>query len=243
MKFGYCMPAASAYYLSPPYFYKNNNGINIVFRTTPEVLHDLLPPRLNPKPDNLAFFYAGDFNVEAPVKVKYKEAGIGIPVLFEGKAGNYFVYLYLDLAAAIVPGREIWGWPKKDAAISYSSEMGVYQASVKRDGIEIIHATVNASKKVKPIPNQDNVPSFNLKIIPSVRKDQLPDVLQLTSAGGSSTRKELFMGEATLSLASSPSDKLGNIPMLEIVHGAQYIDDMSLDCGEVLIDYLAENQQ
>lgn len=241
MEFGYSMPAASPYYFPPPYFYKENNGINIIFRTTPEVLQELLPPRLIPNSDNLAFFYAGEFNVNAPVKVKYKEAGLGIPVLFDGKIGNYFTCLYLDLAAAIVPGREIWGWPKKDAAISYGTEMGVYQTSVKREGIEIIHATIKELKKVKPIPNQDNVPSLNLKIIPSVKKNQPPDVLQLTSAGGSSTRKALSMGEATLSFASSPSDTLGNIPVLEVVRGEQYIDDMCLDCGDVLIDYLAEN--
>ncbi len=241
MKFGYSMPSVSSLYLQPPYAYKDNNGINIIFRTTPEVLLGLLPPRLSPNPHNLAFFYAGEFNVVSPVEVKYKEAGLGIPVLFEGRPGNYYVFLYLDYAAGIVVGREIWGWPKKDAEIAYNVENGIYRASVKREGKEIIRASVNASELVTPIPPQDNNPSFNLKIIPSVMKNHAPDVLQLTSAGGSSTLKELSRGEAKLAFASSATDPLGEIPVLEIVNGEQSVKDMSLDCGEVLVDYLEEN--
>lgn len=242
MKFGYSMPSVSSFYLPPPYEYKDNNRINIVFRTTPEALQELLPPPLVPNPNNLAFVYAGEFNVVSPGEVKYKEAGIGIPVLFEGRAGNYFVYLYLDLAVAIVTGREIWGWPKKDAEISYGIENGIYRANVKREGIEIIRASVHATEPVKPIPPQADVPSLNLKIIPSVKKNQPPDVLQLTSAGGSSTIKDLYRGEAALTFASSSNDKLGNMPVLEIISGEQSIEDLRLDCGDVLIDYLSENQ-
>ena len=50
------------------------------------------------------------------------------------------------------------------------------------------------------------------------------------------------MGEATLSFASSANDPLGDMPILEIVSGAQSIGDMILDCGDVLVDYLANNQ-
>lgn len=242
MKFGYDIPSISPFYLPPPYEYEDNNGINIVFRTKHDVLQELLPPPLVPNPDNLAFVYAGEFNVARPARVNYKEVGIGIPVSFEGKVGNYFVYLYLDLAVAIATGREIWGWPKKDAEISYVNENGVYQVSVKREGVEIINAAVNASERVEPIPPQVDVPALNLKIIPSVKKSQPPDVLQLTSANTSSTKKELFRGEAVLTFASSSNDLLGNIPVLEIIRGEQSIEDMSLDCGDVLVDYLVEKQ-
>jgi acetoacetate decarboxylase len=240
MKFGYCMPSVSPAYPPPPYEYKDSNGINIVFKTTPDILHELLPPPLTPNPHDLAFFYASEFNVVSPITVRYKEAGIGIPALFAGRPANYFVYLYLDLTAGIVSGREIWGWPKKDAEISYLSDGRLYRASVKRGGIEIIRASVNASQAISPIPPQDDFPSLNLKIIPSVITNHPPDVLQLTSAGISSVRKELFRGEAKLEFASSASDLLGNIPVLAVVSGEQSIDDMRLDCGEVLVDYLKE---
>ena len=93
---------------------------------------------------------------------------------------------------------------------------------------------------VKPIPDQLNTPAFNLKIVPSVVKGHDPEILQLTSAITVSHKKELWSGEAALAFASSPSDTLGRMPVLEIIMGENYMEDMSLDCGEVLFDYLAE---
>jgi acetoacetate decarboxylase len=243
MKFGYSMPSASPLYPEPPYCYKGNKVINIVFRTTSEALQELVPAPLLPNPENLAFVYIGEFNVDSPLKASYREAGVGIPAIFGETFGSYLVYLYLDSALAIVPGREIWGWPKKNAEIIFTEENSTFYTSVSRDGVTLISASVNASELVESIPDQPNTPSFNLKLIPSVKKNHPPDVLQLTSTTVISMKKELYRGKATLALNSAPADPLGSIPVLEIISGEQYIEDMSLDCGDVLFDYLAENQR
>jgi acetoacetate decarboxylase len=242
MKFGYSMPNASPLYPAPPFFYKDNVSLNIAFRTTPDALQALVPPPLLPNPGYLAFLYVGEFKVAAPIQVNYLEAGLGVPVLFHGQPGNYYVYLDLAMAGAIVPGREIWGWPKKDARIEFVVENNACRASVWREGVEIIRASVQSLESVDPLPPSQDVPNYNLKIIPSVRRNHPPDVLQLTSSMGSSQKKALFRGQAVLSFASSPSDRLSEIPVLEILNGEQSIDDMSLDYGEVAVDYLAEGQ-
>lgn len=242
MKFGFSMPSASPLYPEPPYYYKGNRVMAVTFRTTAEILRELVPMPLLPNPDNLAFIYIGDFNVVSPVQTNYREVGIGIPAIFKETLGSYFAYLYLDPPLAIVPGREIWGWPKKDAEITFTAEKGLFQATVNREGVALIRASVNVSEQVKPIPNQPDIPAFNLKIVPSVKKNHPPDVLQLTSATTISEKKELSRGEAALSFASSPTDLLERMPVLEIISGEQYIEDLSLDCGEVLFDYLTENQ-
>jgi acetoacetate decarboxylase len=242
MKFDYCMPSVAPYYTPPPYEYQDNQEISIVFRTAPGALQALLPPRLTPNPDALAFVYVSEFHVVSPDPGMYMEAGLGIPTFFEQTAGNYFVYLYLDSTIGVVAGREIWGFPKKDADISISMENGIYHARVMRLGVELIHASVNATNQVKPISAQPDLPGFNLKIIPSVRKSHPPDVLQLTSTTLSSTTKELYTGEATLSFSSVANDKLADIPILEIISGQRAITDMVLDCGDVLVDYLFDEQ-
>ena len=242
MKFGYSMPPVSPLYPEPPYCYKGNRAISIVFRTTLPVLQELVPAPLLPNPHNLAFVYVGEFNTDSPGKVSYREAGIGIPVIFRETLGSYFVCLYLDSALGIAAGREIWGWPKKDAAITFSAEKGVYHASVSRDDVVLVNASVDASEYVESIPNQPNTLAFNLKLIPSAKKNSPPDVMRLTSAVVVSEKKELYRGKATLSLASSPADDWGRIPVLEIISGEQYIEDMTLDYGDVLFDYLTESQ-
>jgi acetoacetate decarboxylase len=240
MKFGYSMPSAAPLYQEPPYYYKSNNVITITFKTTPEILRELVPAPLVPNPDNVAFIYIGRFKVVSPVQANYREVGIGIPVVFKGVLGSYFAYLYLDPPYAIVPGREIWGWPKKDAEITFTANKGRYRASVRREGVTIISASVNATEEVTPIPNQPDLPAFNLKLVPSVKKNHAPDVLQLTSAVTVSKKTELFRGEAKLTLASSESDPLGRLQVLEVLGGEQYIEDLSLDCGDVLFDYLSK---
>lgn len=239
MKFGYSMPSASPLYPEPPFHYENNQVINILFRTAPGILRELVPAPLLPNPDNLAFIYAGVFNV--PQKAVYKEAGIGIPAFFGETFGSYLVYLYLDPPLAIMPGREIWGFPKKDAMITFKKEPGAAYASVIRDGVTILSASVSASEQVDPIPSQPDIPCFNLKVIPSVKKDHPPDVLQLTSTTLISRKKELYGGKATLAFNSSTADPLGNIPVLEILKGELSTEDASLDYGEVLFDYLTGN--
>lgn len=240
MKSNYCMPLGAPYYVAPPYEYQDNHEISVVFRTTQGALQALLPPGLIPNPDALAFVYISEFNVISPPSGKYMEAGLGIPTIFEQKAGNYFIYLWLDNTLGVVAGREIWGFPKIDADISITAANGVYNASVIKDGVEIIHASVNATSHVKPIPYQPDLPGFNLKIIPSVRKNHPPDIMQLTSATISTTTKELYIGEATLSFSSLATNKLADIPILGIISGQRSITDMVLDCGDVLFDYLLE---
>ena len=242
MKFGYSMPPASPLYPEPPFCYKGNRVISIVFRTTPEALQGLVPAPLLPNPDHLAFIYVGEFNVDSPVKANYREAGIGVPALFGETLGSYFAYLYLDPPLAIVPGREIWGFPKKDASIAFTREGALFRATVSRDGVTLVSASVNASERVEPVPDEPGLPAFNLKLIPSVKRSSPPDVLQLTSATVMSERRELYRGAGTLSLASSSADDLARLPVLEIVGGEQYIEDMTLDSGDVLFDYLTESK-
>jgi acetoacetate decarboxylase len=240
MKFGYSMPSTSPLYPEPPFYFENNKFISIVFSTTKDALLELVPSPLIPNPQNLAYIYIGILNV--PERGIYKEAGIGIPAFFGEQIGNYLLYLYLDEAFAIVPGREIWGWPKKDAQIEFTEQNGAYHASVHRAGTTIVDLSLDNLEAITPIPDSPNTPNFNLKIIPSVRKNHPPDVLQLTTSTVISRKKTLYRGNANLEFNSSPDDPLGNLPILDILSGEQSIEDMSMDCGDVLIDYLKENQ-
>jgi acetoacetate decarboxylase len=239
MKFGYSMPSTSPFYSKPPFYFEDNKIISIVFTSTKEALRELVPSPLFPNPQNLAYIYIGILN--APQRGVYKEAGIGIPAFFGEKIGDYLLYLYVDEAFAIVPGREIWGWPKKDAEITFTEEKGAYHASVVRAGTTIINLALDNLEVVEPIPETTNTPDFNLKIIPSVKKNRPPDVLQLTTSLVPSKKKALYRGKASLVFNSSPDDPLGKLPVLDILSGEQSIEDMSMDYGDVLFDYLKEN--
>ena len=242
VKNAFSMPRTAPLYGAPPYIYRGNRAINILFKTTPETLQRLVPAPLIPNPDSLLFIYIGQFNVVDPRLFSYMEAGIGAPVSFSDTAGQYAIYLYLDKAGAIVPGREIYGWPKKDAEISFTEQNEKISARVVREGNMLIDATVHWSERIDPVPEQPAAPWLNLKLIPSVKRNTPPDVMQLTSTLLESKTKELHTGSATLKLGSSVSDPLGDIPIVEILEGKYVIDDVSLGYGDVIYDYLTERE-
>lgn len=246
IKKAYTMPDTAPLYSPPPVQFRDNKIISILFKTTSEILHKLVPEPLVPNPGNLMFIYVGELNIQDPSGgiYSYLEAGIGVPVAFSKTSGNYAVYLYLDKALPIVGGREIWGWPKKDAQISFKVEDGKISAKIVRFGASLISVTSTLLNKIDPIPSQPELPWFNLKIIPSVEKNSPPDVMQLTSARNSESKtKELYNCKASLEFGSSPMDPLGTIEIVEIL-GAQYkVTDFVMNYGEVLHDYLAEGKK
>lgn len=237
---GYSMPGVAPLYEAPPYVYQGNRSINILFKTIPETIQALVPAPLVPNPDSVLFIYFAQFNVIAPYQYHYLEMGIGVPVLYSDIAGLYAVYLYLDKAGAIVPGREIYGWPKKDAEISFTECKDKIAAQVVRDGVVLADATLHNLEAVDPIPPQLGSPWFNLKLIPSVKKNAPPDVMQLTSTLIESEMKEMYTGSANLKLGSSVSDPLGEIPILAVLEGRFTVDDATLGFGDVVYDYLTE---
>lgn len=237
---GYSMPGVAPFYDAPPYICQGTRSINILFKTSPETLQALVPAPLVPNPDSVLFIYFAQFNVVAPVQFRYLEMGIGVPSSFSGNAGQYAVYLYLDKAGAIVPGREIYGWPKKDAEITFTEDKDGIAAQVVRDEVVLAEATLHLLEKVDPIPQQPSAPWFNLKLIPSVKKNAPPDVMQLTSTVIESEIKKIYTGSATLKLGSSVSDPLGDIPILAVLEGKFTVDDITLGYGDVIYNYLSE---
>ncbi|HUV26817.1 MAG TPA: acetoacetate decarboxylase family protein [Anaerolineales bacterium] len=242
MKPGYSMPRVAPLYEAPPYIYQGNQSINILFKTTPETLQALVPAPLVPNPDSVLFIYIAQFNVETPTRFSYLEMGLGAPASFSETVGQYAVYLYLDKVGAIVPGREIYGWPKKDAEIFFTEQNNVISAQVVRDDVVLVDARLHLLERVDPIPPQPVAPWFNLKLIPCVKNSAPPDVMQLTSTLIESDMKELITGSATLKLGSSVSDPLGDIRILEILEGRYTVDDISLGYGDVIYDYLTESE-
>jgi acetoacetate decarboxylase len=230
----------------PPYRYKDTKVLDIVFKTDPQVLDKLVPAPLKANPDQPLVLYIGHFQF-ADFDFPYNEAGLLVPVLLDGKpAGLFAVVLYLDKANPTVGGREIYGWPKKDAdQILFNEENGKIIAEVMRYGQKIIKVSFEALQKVDPIPERPKSPIYLLKLIPSIQKDAPPDVLKLNSTViDPDVIKELRVGKATLEFLNSPYDSfLAQIPVKEVVYSEAIVHDFTLGYGQVVIDYLARGQK
>jgi len=236
----YSTPVSSPMFVAPPYRYVGNRQINIVFKTTPAAVANMVPAPLKANPDGIVAVYYARFNLVEPFQQEYNEVGISIPVAFDGIPGVYFACMYLDSAPGIACGREIWGFPKKDAAITIEDKGGKSAATVSRMGAKLISATFEAKTKLSTMPPYPYKAFYNLKIIPSVNNVDKPDVMQLTSIPVVRQSDEVYVGTGTVEFGTSAFDPLGDIPILAIIHSQLDVHEMSLCSGEVVFDYLRQ---
>jgi acetoacetate decarboxylase len=231
----YSMPTMAPSFGPPPYEYRDGWTMAIMFKTTPEVLRDLVPKPLVPNPQNIMVFGNSRYFASGPGQ--YNEMILSTPVGFEGKPGRYCVYLLLDHDSPIAAGREIWGYPKKLGRIKMEEKDGVIICTVERAGITLVRAAMELNQLVKP--EAVSAPIFNLKLIPSVKKDAPPDVMQLTSTTLENRKVyRVYTGKATLEFGTSPADPFHKIPIKEVMGGSYTNQDFTLTYGEVIHDYL-----
>jgi acetoacetate decarboxylase len=234
---GYSMPVIAPIYHEPPYLYRGGNSLICVYRTKEEILKQIVPEPLKPAEGNLVFAWINKFNTIG--LGPYNEAIISTPVEFQGTAGNYMVYLYLDSDTPIMAGREIWGFPKKAGHFTLSEEAEVVTRSVERGGVDTLRISVQMTRAGKPetLGGLGN-PIYNLKLIPSVKKGAPPDVMQITANTLQNIAvHKIVEGNATLSLGVSPADPLYLIEPVEILQGIYCEVDFDLTYGEVVHDY------
>jgi acetoacetate decarboxylase len=253
---GFSMPLTAPFYGAPPLQYTDSKFVSVVFKTSPEALRKLVPQPLVPNPDNILLVYTSSLNVLGYKSGNfsfpggnYFEVVMGIPVKFKETSGNYCVVMYLDYPvntggrSGVALGREIFGYPKKEALITFDEKDGKVYSTVSRFGTTLIKLSFERTLKVEPVPPRPRTPTFNLKYIPSVKKDAPPEVMQLTSNVSEFNRKEMWRGKGSLEFGSLSADPLGDIPVLQIIAAQYEVAEGSLPFGEVVHDYLAKEKK
>jgi len=234
----YSMPFVGPAYPSPPWRYRDCRILVLTLRSDPDVVKRLVPAPLVPNADGVVMMWLGNMRAVDPFELEYLEYGLGVPVEHDGRHGIFCTHLYLDDDTAIAGGREIWGWPKKHAAMAFTIEGNRVTATATRKGVEIIRAEFEAGSD---LPIEDLPQHFiNFKIIPSVRAGASPDVCQLNDCPMLRRTRSQQVGKATLALRSSVADALGELPVHEILQARFSIADIELPLGETIHDYLAE---
>ena len=234
------LSSSTAPYPMPPLTYENNRMLAIMFRTSQDVLSDLVPEPLVANPDGQMIIYIGALNVVSPVRIGYLEAGIMIPASDGREEGVYLPVLYLDKALPIVVGREVWGFPKFQADLSLQEEADVVHARVISEKTTLIDAVLHMGAPIPPpVPSPGTF--FLMKKVPSATACSVYDIKQLTTAVlRDEIQREVRPGEATLRLGSTATDPLERIPVIDIVQGVYSTGGFVLDYGRIVHNYLAE---
>ena len=220
-----------------PYAYKGSEFVRIAFQTSQDVINRLVPKPLVVNTGGLINLDIGFQKME--IGLNYHEMILSVPVEFNGKKGDYAALLYLDDFNAITPGREIWGFPKYFAEITFQKDTDHVTARISKDKKLIIEADVELGNIINNYKAPDPL-NFVLKYIPSV-EEGLVDVKQLNSVYSSNfTFNKLQLAKAKLTINNIPDNSIGEIPIIKILNASYFESNFILGFGKKEFDYLQQ---
>jgi acetoacetate decarboxylase len=235
------MPASSPSYPRGPYRFINREFFIVTYESDPAAIREMVPEPLIPDGSNRVF-YEWIRMPDSSGFGDYTESGIVIPCTFEGKPCNFTAQMYLDDEPPIAGGREIWGFPKKNAQPKLELVHDTLTGTLDYAGQRVALGTM-AYKHEPHVVDIDKTYAalsglqVNLKLIPDVTGK--PAIAQLVGIHLTEiTVKGAWTGPARLHLIPHVNAPVADLPVRRVLGGTHRIADLTLPYGVVLHDYL-----
>jgi acetoacetate decarboxylase len=246
------MPMAAPSYPRGPYRFIDREYLTVTYESDPAAIREALPEPLEPDGSNTVVY---EF-IRMPDSAgfgDYTESGVVIPALFNGENVNFTAQMYLDDEPPIAGGREIWGFPKKNANPKLSIIHDTLTGVLEYAGVVVAVATmgykhqhllydVNGRRQCSPeaIVEKMSKTQINLKIIPDIDGSQA--ICQLVGYNLVDIQvKGAWSGPARLQLHAHVNAPVADLPVRKTFGGVHFIADLTLPYGRVLHDYKAAN--
>ncbi|MHA1659038.1 MAG: acetoacetate decarboxylase family protein [Promethearchaeota archaeon] len=178
----YSMPHQCGLFPPPPYKYPKMRAIVVIFQCAQGIKEKYLPPELEP----IEYGFDSIFISEYPDSTigPYNENLILLNCKYKNNLGSFVFNIYVDSDEALTAGREIWGYPKKMCEIYLSPiQDNIVRGTLTRKGMTFLDIEVELMDQppgMDPKAMIENMPLYNLKIIPDVADNTKPLVRQLT---------------------------------------------------------------
>jgi acetoacetate decarboxylase len=232
-RLGYSMPSDAPAFQAPPYHYRNAEALSIRFETDPEAAVEILPEPLElrePTCANLSFYWY-PFSTFGP----YHEAILRLYAQHEGNPLTYIAQIFVDTDPPMLAGREVWGYPKKLARITFEREKDMVVGSLERPaGVRLATAIMRPEQPASHLGS--NGPTTGLRIIPSAKPgEQRPALAELVAADTQHTVREAWEGPGSISFPDhSALDPVDRFPVKRILKAVYMQYDILLPAGRVI---------
>jgi len=239
----FAMPLNAPSYPPGPYRYYRREHFCIDYRTDPELLRAIVPEPLEITSDvvELEFVHSPDSTGFGP----YTRCGQRIPVGLHGEPGIFVHAMYLDNAAPIAGGREIWGLPQMLAKPALYTDSEVLVGTLHAGSRLCAVGTMGYKHKClapEPIAEALGRPNYLVKIIPHV--DGSARICELVRYYHQDvTLTGAWSGPAALQLFDHVMANVARLPVFEVLGGTHFVVDLTLGLGEVVLDYLAPDTE
>lgn len=242
------MPLASPSYPRGPYRFIDREYLIITYESDPAAIREALPEPLKPDGSNTVLY---EF-IRMPDSAgfgDYTESGIVIPAVLEGEHLNFTAQMYLDDEPPIAGGREIWGFPKKNAdpklrvvhdTLTGTLHYADIQVAIGTMGYKHQHLLYDVDGRKAcssmSIVQKMSKTQVNLKLIPHV--DGTLAIAQLVAYNLTDIQvKGGWSGPARLHLVPHVNAPVADLPVRRVLGGLHFVADLTLPYGRVLHDY------
>ena len=242
-EFGYSMPVSESLFGRPPFKHHGVDVISATFETDYEYVSKIVPEQLafTDSVPRATLVIESFKNAAIP---NYLEAMIMLHCTYRGEEFMYMPSLLVTAPGAMVTGREVWGYPKKPAAISLEIKNGSYRSTLKRPtGAEILSVTAERGERLSASAWK-NTDGMVLKQIPSA-EHKAPDVCQLvgcpyyfTPAQTEDGKPDIWKADNVKIKFDGEKDPWRAIPVENVVEAVVGAFDTSLSYGYVVYDYM-----
>jgi acetoacetate decarboxylase len=233
-KAGFTMPVDAPAYQRPPFYYRGVRQIAVAFETDADTVLDALPAPLaiNDPATVVVSFYEYPWTTFGP----YNEAILSIPVEHRGRPMVYIQHICVTTEPPMLGGREIWGFPKKLAAIEFRSERDMFYGTIERPaGTQLATAIVRPERPGNP-ELAKFPPVASLRFIPSADEHaERPTCAEIVETVVDQQFTEVWEGTGSVSFPQqSAFDPWGRYPIKRIVGASYNVYDMTLPFGRVI---------
>ena len=152
----------------------------LTFLTTAEFVEEVLPPGLEPvlTPGPMVAVTVGEFGSNCVGD--FAGATISIPARYGEVEAAYVLTMFMSTDHAIIFGRDLFGEPKKQAAIELQTVGNQLRGTVDRMGVRLIDLSLSLGEDSGP--GRSQAATFNIKAQPSVDGNGLEADAVLTLA-------------------------------------------------------------
>lgn len=217
------------------------------FRTEPEVVHAILPRPLRVPDDPLATAIVASYH-ETSFGPPYREAILSLDATYRGELGSYIVAIPVTDDMAMASGREIYGFPKKLAEIELVRRDHHAIGTVVRHGVEILRLEGELLDDTGQDAEALGMKAWGLDREPARKMVSWLFKYSHAADGSAFEHAPLLVREAVLftphdgqrraalhlKLVSSPTDPLGEIPLVEAVDAGYGHFDVAMLPGRVV---------
>ena len=247
-------PIFSPAYPPLPHHFGKTHGIQILCQAPKGAIARALAKPLEPVGDADLFILMMGWSPNCE-GYNVHETAINAPVKWKNSTGNTTLIEYIDSGMGLITGREVWGWPKKMADITWTQTATGWTVTINalkdQNSIPLMKVEYTISNSTPEVKWPDMGPTYLVKRIPNASPTVAP-LTQLVCVGcnlpprGSNTviptAPKGTKGIATVKFFDGPHDPLTFLGPVKVLDAKMSSSEPSpkdpgLGLGEVVYQW------